>query len=181
MTPRVEKLRDDQGWLRVADPSWLDPLDPSYAQAAGGRWNPPDSFATLYLNEDLATARAQVTALLAGSPVDPEDLDPGFDLVVATLPREQEVADAISDQGLEALGLPHTYPHHRNGRPVAHDDCRSVGQVVHDLGLRGVHARSAVFDEGRELAWFPARTSSRARMRDRLPFGDWWFLAVLSV
>lgn len=180
MTPKVEKLRNAQGWLRVADPNWLDPLDPSFARQAGGRWNPPGSFATLYLNEDLDTARAQVTALLAGSPVDPEDLDPGFDLVVAALPRDQDVADAISDEGLDALELPVSYPRHRNGRPVRHEDCQSVGQMVHDLGLRGVHARSAVLDRGKELAWFPARETSKASLRDRLGFRDWWYLVALS-
>ena len=180
MRPKVEVLRDGQSWLRVADPSWIDPLDTSFAQALGGRWNPPGSFATLYLNENLETARAQVIAVLAGSPVDPEDLDLGFDLVVATLPRDQEVADAISEDGLKALGLPETYPRHRNGRPVRHEDCRRVGQAVHEAGLRGVHARSAVHDEGRELAWFPARESSRATLRERLGFREWWYLTALS-
>jgi hypothetical protein len=175
LTPQTESLPEGHGWLRVADPSWADPLDPSYAKALGGRWNPPGSFATLYLNEDLETARAQVSSLLAGSPVSPEDLDRGFDLIVATLPRDQEVADAVSDDGLKALGLPVTYPRHRNGRPVRHEDCQPVGLLVKDLELRGVHARSAVLDEGRELAWFPARESSRATLLERLEFSDWWF------
>ena len=34
-------------------PAWDDPLDPNYAKGYGGRWNPPDSFPTLYFNEDL--------------------------------------------------------------------------------------------------------------------------------
>jgi hypothetical protein len=180
MKAKVESLPDGRSWFRIADSSWIDPLDTSYARTVGGRWNPPGSFATLYLNENLETARAQVISVLAGSPVGPEDLDRGFDLVVATLPRSQEVADAISDDGLEALGLPATYPRHRNGRPVGHDDCRPVGQAVHDAALRGVHARSAVLDEGRELAWFPARESSRATLRERLAFREWWYLVALS-
>ena len=177
MKPLAHSLADGHPWLRVADPAWHDPLDPSYAAEHGGRWNPPGSFPTLYLNEDLTTARAQVTSLLQGSPVQPDDLDDGFDLVVATLPRSQEVADAMGDEGLERLGLPATYPRHRNGKPVRHDVCQPVGQAVKDAGLRGVHARSAVVDDGtgRELAWFPARESSRATPVRRLVFGEWWY------
>lgn len=178
MNPIVETLRDGHHWLRVADPSWADPLDPRFAQERGGRWNPPDSYPTLYLSEDMATARAQITALLAGSPVEPDDLDTGFDLVVAGLPRTQEVADAITERGLGALGLPETYPRHQNGRPIRHETCRPIGAAVFANGLRGVHARSAATEDGsgRELAWFPARESSRAALLDRLHFRDWWYL-----
>ncbi|MGH8945064.1 MAG: RES family NAD+ phosphorylase [Acidimicrobiia bacterium] len=177
MRPVVVGLRDGQEWLRVADPAWADPLDPSYAAERGGRWNPPNSFPTLYLSEDLPTARAQIVKLLDGFPLEPEDLDPGFDLVLATLPRSQEVAEAVSDQGLKALGLPETYPRHSNGRPVRHETCQPVGEEVHALGLRGVYARSAViFDGGgRELAWFPARADSRATLMSTLGFEEWWY------
>ena len=177
MKPVVDTLPDGHAWLRVADPDWNDPLDPSYAATYGGRWNPPGSFPTLYLNEDLPTARAQITALLEGSPVQPEDLDDGFDLVLATLPRSQEVADAVGDEGLEGLGLPDSYPRYRNGRPIRHDVCQPIGEAVRIAGLRGVHARSAVLDDGsgRELAWFPVRETSRATPVRRLVFRDWWY------
>jgi hypothetical protein len=177
VNPLVHTLPEGHSWLRVADPAWTDPLDTSYAASHGGRWNPPGSFPTLYLNEDLTTARAQVNALLMGSPVQPDDLDDGYDLVVATLPRSQEVADAIGDEGLERLDLPDTYPRYRNGKPVRRDVCQPVGQAVKDAGLRGIHARSAAIEDGsgRELAWFPARESSRALLRRRLPFADWWY------
>jgi hypothetical protein len=176
VTPKVETLPDGHHWLRVADPLWADPLDPSFAASHGGRWNPPGSYPTLYLNEDIHTARAQVTALLRGSPVEPDDLDDGFDLVVATLPRSQDVANAIDEAGLAALGLPDTYPRHRNGRPVRHEVCQEIGRVIKDDGLRGVHARSAATEDGsgRELAWFPARESSRASLESRHPFREWW-------
>lgn len=176
MNPIVERLTDGHRWLRVADSDWVDPLDASFAAERGGRWNPPGSYPTLYLNEDLTTARAQVTALLAGSPVEPDDLDAGFDLVLATLPRSQDVADAVGDDGLRAVDLPVTYPRYRNGQPVRHDVCHTIGEQVHGAGLRGVHARSAATEDGsgRELAWFPARASSRASMVERLLFRDWW-------
>lgn len=170
-------IPDGHQWLRVADPEWNDPLDPSFAARHGGRWNPPGSFPTLYLNEDLVTARAQVTKLLEGSPVQPDDLDAGFDLVVARLPRSQTVADATSEEGLGALGLPATYPRHANGQPVRQDACQPVGARVHGAGLRGVRARSAATPDGsgRELAWFPARQSSRATQVRRTEFRDWWY------
>lgn len=177
MTPLTVGLADGQVWLRVADPSWVDPLDPSFARDRGGRWNPPASFPTLYLNEDLPTARAQVIKLLEGSPIEPDDLDQGFDLVTATLPRSQEAADAVSDEGLQAIGLPSTYPRHPNGRPVRRAVCQEVGDTVQQAGLRGVYARSAATDDGsgRELAWFPARETSRATLLQRHTFRDWWY------
>lgn len=176
MTPLETTLPDGHLWLRVADPDWADPLDPTYAAELGGRWNPPGTFPTLSLNEDLATARFQVVKLLEGTPVQPEDLGSGFDLVTGTLPRAQVVADAVSDDGLEALGLPITYPRHGNGRPVGHDVCRAAGVEIHDSDLRGVRARSAATDDGsgHELAWFPARRSSRAHLVERRAFRDWW-------
>lgn len=182
MTPRVQRLPDGHRWLRVADSDWEDALDPSFAQARGGRWNPPESFPTLYLNEDLPTARSQVEAMLAGSPIGPDDLDRGFDLVLATLPRAQDVADAVSSAGLQALGLPVTYPRHVNGRPVQREACQPAGAEAHRQGLRGVRARSALTPDGsgRELAWYPARKSSIATLVSRLPFRDWWYRTNLD-
>ena len=175
--PLPEILPDGRHWFRVADTGWDDPLDPSHAQRYGGRWNPPNSFPTLYLNEDLTTARAQIVCMLDGWPVDPEDLDPPFVLVTAVLPRSQIAADAVGNEGLNRLGLPETYPY-ADDEIVPHDVCRSIGAEVKLAGLRGVHSRSAAAgnDAGRELAWFPARTSSKARRvaPDR-PFRDWWY------
>jgi len=175
--PRPDLLPDGRPWFRVADASWDDPLDPSYAQHHGGRWNPPNSFPTLYLNENIDTARAQITHMLKGSPVDPEDLDAPYVLVTASLPRSQVVADAVTDQGLGGLGLPITYPL-SDGATVSHDECHPIGTAVKLAGLRGVHARSATISDGsgRELAWFPARPSSRAqRIAPDRPFADWWY------
>lgn len=175
--PIVERLRDGRVWLRVADEGWHDPLDPSYAGRNGGRWNPPGSFPVLYVNEDLETARAQIRRLLDGQPVYPEDLDPPFVLVAATLPSAQRVANAVSLDGLEALGLPASYPVAADGDPVPRSVCQPIGADVESSGLRGVHARSAATPDGsgRELAWFPARISSRARpVGDPVPFSLWW-------
>ncbi len=178
MKPRAVRLPDGRVWLRVADPDWADPLDTSFARMAGGRWNPPDSFPTLYLNGDVVTARLQLERLLAGSPVRPEDLDDGaFVLVAATLPRAQRVADAVSSVGLEALGLPTTYPLGGDGQEVPRAACQAVGERVREARLRGVWCRSAAdrLGEARELAWFPATRRSLARpvWPEPLPLGGW--------
>lgn len=179
MTPETVWLPDRRIWLRVVGEQWTDPLDPSYAKAHGGRWNPPGSFDALYLNGDVATARAQIRRMLQDTPVAEDDLDDSapFVLVPATIPTRQQVADAVDDSGLSALGLPVTYPTRRTGRAVPQSDCQPVGRAVHDAGLRGVWYRSAATPggSGRELAWFPARPSSRAQaVRERpLPYSAW--------
>jgi hypothetical protein len=175
--PIVARLQDGQVWLRVADERWDEPLDPSYAQRHGGRWNPPGSFPVLYLNENLETARAQIRLLLEGQPVHPEDLDPPFVLVASTLPSGQRVADAVTEPGLGSLGLPNSYPVDEEGFRISRSMCQPIGSDIAAAGLRGVHARSAATRDGsgRELAWFPARTSSRARpVGEPLPFDRWW-------
>jgi RES domain-containing protein len=178
MTPKPVRLPDRRIWLRLADPDWTDPVDPSFAHQRGGRWNRPSSFPTLYLNGDLDTARLQIERLLTGSPVRPEDLDDAaYELVAVTLPRSQTCADAVSEEGLKALGLPGTYPISRSGKAVPHQVCQRVGEKVHSIRFRGVWCRSACSPDGRgrELAWFPATGRSRARVvgDQALPFGAW--------
>jgi hypothetical protein len=177
ITPVPRRLPKAKQWYRVADESWSDPLDPGFAQRYGGRWNPPDSFPTLYLNEDVDTARAQIYRMLEGSPVHPEDLDPPYVLITATLPSRQVVADAVTDVGLNGLGLPTTYPLDTEGVTVPRSVCQPIGTEVRGTGLRGVHTRSAATTDGtgRELAWFPARPSSKATPTGpSTPFQTWW-------
>jgi hypothetical protein len=176
---RSEVLPDGHEWLRIADPSWVDPLDPSYAQARGGRWNPPASFPTLYFNEDLVTARLNLAAFAAGWAYQPEDLrnEHAPVLVGATIPANQRVADVHSRRGVEAAGLPPTYPVDQEGRLIPHDLCQPIGARAHSLSLRGVRARSArtPLGAGRELAWFPASARSRARTIRVLKFEEWFW------
>jgi hypothetical protein len=175
----AERLDDGHHWVRICEQGWVDPLDPSFAQVTGGRWNPPDSWPTLYLNEDVVTARLNVRAFIAGWPYEPEDLrsDTGPRLAVATLPRSQRVADAHTPEGVAALGLPATYPHDRNGDVVHHDVCQAIGREVHDAGLRGVRCRFARSHDGagREVAWYPATARSHARLVELLAFDDWYW------
>lgn len=175
----TELLPDGHEWLRITGADWDDPLDDTYAQAAGRRWNPPDSWRTLYLNEDRTTARLNLRTFVAAWPYEPEDLrsDNGPHLAVATLPREQEVADVHTPEGVAAVGLPATYPLDDDGRLVPHGICQPVGQRVKGVGLRGVRCRSARAPDGagRELAWFPATARSRATLVDRLTFDEWYW------
>ena len=173
----TETLTDGYRWLRVADEAWEDPLDTTFAQHHGGRWNPKGSYPTLYLNENLATARAQLDKMLEDSPVRADDLDQGYVLIVATLPSRQTVADGIAEAGIAALGLPGTYPFDESGEVVSHRVCQAVGVDIKQQGLRGVHSRSAATPDGtgHELAWFPARPSSKATAVGKpIPFREWW-------
>lgn len=179
MTLVGERLPDIWTWWRIADRGWRDPLDPSFAAERGGRWNPPASFPTLYLNEDLVTARLNLRAFIAQWPYEPEDLrsDTGPVLVGATLPRAQDAADVHSPEGVAAAGLPATYPLDSKGALVAHRRCRPIGVEAKNAGLRGVRARSARAPDGagRELAWFPATARSRAKRRKTLTFASWYW------
>lgn len=178
MRPWTARLPDGRVWLRVADPAWQNPLDPSYAGWRGGRWNPPRSHPTLYMNGDVATARLQITGMLDGFPVRIDDLDDdAYVLVAATLPRSQRCADACSPEGLRALGLPESYPRTTDGKKVGREPCRAIGAKVKELGFRGLWCRSARGSDGagRELAWFPATRRSVARpVWDRpMRLGEW--------
>ena len=173
-----ESVPDAHVWWRIADPAWTNPLDPAFAQRQGGRWNPPDSFPTLYLNQDLVTARMNLRTFVAKWPYEPEDLrdDTGPILVGCTLPRRQVVCDAHSPAGLHAARLPNTYPLETDGSPVPHARCQPVGTRAREADLRGVRARSARSPDGagRELAWFPATTRSMARRVRTLAFVAWY-------
>ncbi|MEO0575669.1 MAG: RES family NAD+ phosphorylase [Pseudomonadota bacterium] len=174
-----ETLRDGWVWLRLASKAWANPLDPAFAERFGGRWNPPGAFPTLYLNEDVVTARLNLRAFIAPMPYEPEDLNlqHGPDLIGATLPRQQSVCDAHTPEGIDALSLPAQFPLTANGDTVSHTVCQRVGQRVKDRGLRGLRARSAQSRDGvgRELAWFPASSRSKATQVSVAPFATWYW------
>ena len=173
-----EPLPERHVWWRVADPGWTNPLDASFAARRGGRWNPPDSFPVLYLNEDRATARLNLLAFIADWPYEPEDLrdDTGPTLVGCALPSRQVVCDAHTAPGLRAAGLPATYPLDEAGGIVPHARCQPIGAQARAARLRGVRARSArsLAGAGRELAWFPAGVRSVARRVATLAFSAWY-------
>jgi hypothetical protein len=176
---RTEVLPEGHVLFRIAEADWADPLDPAYAGVRGGRWNPPASHPTLYLNEDRITARLNLRKFVDGWPFEPEDLrdETGPVLVEATLPARQRVVDAHTRRGVEAVHLPSTYPVDEKGRLVGHEVCQAIGLRAKTAGLRGVRARSALTRDGgrRELAWFPATRKSHARAQATQPFGIWYW------
>ncbi|HEX3426392.1 MAG TPA: RES domain-containing protein [Acidimicrobiales bacterium] len=175
----TEVLPDGHVWLRIADHAWADPLDPTFAQARGQRWNPPNTFPVLYVNEDIVTARLNLRLFVAGWPFEPEDLrdDTGPYLASARLPRSQQVADVHSREGVAAAGLPASYPLDVGGQLIGHDVCQPIGSEAHMQRLRGVRCRSARAPDGagRELAWFPATSRSRAHLQGIALFEDWFY------
>ena len=179
MALRTEELPNNHTWWRIADRAWGDPLDPSFAGRHGGRWNPPGRFATLYLNDDIVTARLNLRAFIAQWPYEPEDLrdETGPVLVGARLPRNQRVCDVHTRVGVRAAGLSATYPLAANGTLVPHARCQPIGQQAKADGLQGVRARAAQSRDGagRELAWFPATVRSLARRVETRAFAAWYW------
>jgi hypothetical protein len=175
-------IRRGGSYNRLAEPSWADPLNTSYSRQYGGRWNPPGSFGVLYLNRDLRVARLQVLHKLSGHPYGVEDLEEAeqHDLVDVEV-AEQEWLDCVTAVGLEAVGLPSTYPRHRNGRLVRHATCQPVGQAVLDDGQPGIACRSAATGASptdEELGVFDQVVAASVQMTGRHPFADWFWGAV---
>lgn len=159
---------------RVVDPSWSDRLDATRAARTGQRWNPP-GIPCLYVNEDRATARANVARLFLGRPYGPADLDPETAplLIDVDLPAGQAL-DVSTPDGAAALGLPASYPIDVDGLVVSHDQCQPHGRNAWEAGLDGVAARSAAPGApGNELAWFP-RLGQPAVVA-RHPFTTWYY------
>lgn len=172
-------IRRGGSYNRLAEPSWADPLDTSYSRQRGGRWNPPGGFGVLYLSRDLRMARLQVQHKLRGHPYGVEDLDESeqHDLVTVEV-AEHDWLDCVTVPGLEAVGLPATYPRHRNGRPVRHVDCQPVGRAAFEDGRLGIACRSAgagAITTDEELAVFDRGAETGVRMTGRRPFADWFW------
>lgn len=163
-------------YFRVADPSWDDPLSSEHARLRGGRWNPPRSFGVVYLNASREVARAQVRRKLEPRGIRPEDLDPaeGPSLVGTEVPRNRYV-EAISKEGLAALGLPDSYPLDELGRTAPHSVCQPIGAQARKAGEHGIACLSAAPAAprgGEELTYFgsPALRAERVE-----PFVDWYW------
>ncbi len=106
------------------------------ARIQGGRWNPPNSFATLYLGLDLETVAAEFQRAARRQGLSPEQFLPRelhrFDL------RLSAVLDLRNKEARDAIGL--------SDDELKADDprrCQEVGEAAHSLGLEGVLALSA--------------------------------------
>lgn len=178
----MRTVRRGGTYFRVADPAWSDPLDGSFAQARGGRWHPPGSFAVVYLNRSEAVARANVYRKLQGQPYGPEDLDPasGPALVTAAVDEDRYV-DAVTARGLRSVGLPESYPRTATGGIVGWDVCQPIGSAAFAAGAPGIACRSAAPGappDGEELAWF--QRDRRLRALETRNFSDWFWPVRVS-
>jgi hypothetical protein len=174
---RFRHLTRGGTYLRVADPAWVRPLDPSYAMGRGGRWNPPGSFPVVYLCATVDVARANVLQRFTGAPYGVLDLQPERrpDLVRTRVPEGRTV-DVVTDLGCRAAGLPASYPFDGRGRRIGWRRTQPIGLAAWDAGERAIACRSAALprgERGEELAWF-ARERGRPRVTARRSFDDWF-------
>lgn len=106
------------------------------ARTIGGRWNPPNSFATLYLGLSVEVVQAEFHRLAERAGRSPADFLP------RNLLRYKIRLDAMLDlrdaSALEALGL--TAEHLRSNDPAL---CQEIGEAAHHLGREGILAPSA--------------------------------------
>lgn len=164
---------------RVAEPGWENPLDGSYARKDGGRWNRPGSYPVVYLNRSLRTARLNCLHKYRDKPYGPEDLDEAeAPVLVATEVPDGEHADCLTRAGLEGWGLPTSYPHHSDGRPVTWEACWPVGDAVHGARHDGVACRSAAEgarQDDHELAYFERDNAPALEPIERRAFSDWFW------
>lgn len=171
----MRHLRRSGIYMRVADPGWEKPLDAEHSRRLGGRWNPPESFGVIYLNASLEVARAQVRRKLEPRGIRPEDLrrERGPLLVHTEVPEDSYV-DAITDLGLNSLGLPASYPLNSKGEEVSHAVCQPIGQEAWEGKEPGIACRSAAAQPspGEELAYFPGNALTVTR---RQPWTEWFW------
>lgn len=171
----LRRVRRGGGYVRVADPSWSDPLDGSYAAKNGGRWNPPGSFGVVYLNANWDVARANVRRKFRGLPYGPESLEPlEAPILVETEIAVDDYVDIITDDGCKAAGLPTSYPTD-GGVEVPRSRCQPIGVSAWDEGAPGIACRSAAWVGplyAEELAWFERGGSLSIRQTHR--FEDWY-------
>jgi RES domain-containing protein len=134
------------------------PLSGAGARLHGGRWNPPDSFSTLYLALEHQTTVSEFYRLAARQGRAPEDFLPRrmyrYEVALsAVLDLRDPVARASLNLSEAELG--------------ANDatQCQQIGKSAHYLGLEGILAPSAA-GEGTVLAVFFDRLHADSQIRD---------------
>jgi RES domain-containing protein len=129
-------------------PPHFDPRSGEGAKMQGGRFNPPSSFATLYLAPTLATAAAELFRLAEQHFIGTE----------ALLPRDvykysvdlQEVID-LTDQDTEELLSVNRHRLTDNDRHLTH----FLGGSAFSLGTQAIVSYSAADKDGLVIAVFP--------------------------
>jgi RES domain-containing protein len=126
------------------------------ARTIGGRWNPPNSFATLYLGLSVDVAAAELRRLAERAGRDPADFMPRH-----LLEYEVElgaILDLTDTAALDALGLTDAQLRSNDA-----EVCQQVGEAAHHLGREGVLAPS-VTGSGNVVAVFVERLLPTSRL-----------------
>lgn len=128
------------------------------ARRAGGRWNPAESFATLYVATHRDTAIREFRRLAARQNLSPASFLPR-DLFTYEV-RMQHVVDLTNEEHVRAAAL--------TADDLRADDarrCQAVGQAAHHAGFEAIRAPSATQD-GEVLAIFLDRLLPGSIVRD---------------
>lgn len=141
-----------------------DPLSGAGARSQGGRWNPPNSFSTLYVALASETAIAEFHRMAQKAGVPPAGFLPRrlyrYDL------RLQAVLDLRPAEARQSMGLPVA--------DLGEADlaqCQAVGDAAHQLGREAILAPSAA-DAGSVLAVFLDRLDPASAI-SVIDFVDW--------
>jgi len=140
------------------------PLSGAGARFQGGRWNPPQSFATLYFGLERETVIAEFERLAARSGLAPGDFLPRRFYRYAV--RLERLVDLRDPAARAALAI--------TGTDLASKDlstCQAIGEAGHRLGYEGILAPSAA-GHGTVLAIFSDRLRSDSHVTD-LDYVTW--------
>jgi RES domain-containing protein len=122
------------------------PLGTEGARIQGGRWNPPDSFPTLYLAANQASAAAEFYRRSEREGRSPEELLPRR--LFRYRVRLTQVVDLTTLDGLASVSL--------SVEDLTMDDptrCQAIGDAAHYVGFEAIRAPSAT-EVGEVLAVF---------------------------
>jgi RES domain len=155
------------------------PLATQYSVTTGGRWNAKGSYEVLYTFTSPNTARNFLTTKAAQAGLSLDDLQPSRqqDLVILN-GTYGNVADLTTDEGLEEVGLPSSYPigfMDMNAYSVT----QPIGATLHDTGHSSILTRSASATnwEGPMKNWAEfmilVDNAPLPEMVERIPHKDW--------
>jgi RES domain-containing protein len=153
VTDRLPEIIDGLGsvtWsgtlFRHTAPGY-SPLSGEGARVVGGRWNPPNSFSTLYFSGSIEGCIAEFRRMAADH-LGPAAFRPRpFHVVEA---RELELLDLSTPTNLEAVGLTIEVIQFEKDRQL----CQAIGQTAHGLRLQGIIAPCSPLPTERTFALF---------------------------